>query len=203
MKRIIFMSAVIACQISSANAQWASTPATTTAQSGQRYVVLGGTSQADSASCFGATGFCVNSDGINLNTFANANDVASSFSSTNASVTTLQGQLANANTTLVSLQGQLTNANTAIASIQGQLAANDKAIGKLYDLIAVSAAMQDAIPNGDDRFALRINMGGYGGHVAGGIGGSYNLDQTIRFSVNYGLGKHEHMFSGGMNFSFH
>jgi hypothetical protein len=202
MKRIV-LSVAITCLISSANAQWASTPATTTPQAGQRYVVLGGTSQADSASCFVATGFCVNSDGINLNAFANANDVASSFSSTNSSVTTLQGQLATANTTLAGLQGQVGNANAAIASIQGQLAANDKAIGKLYDLVAVSAAMRDAIPNGDDRFALRLNMGGYGGHVAGGIGGSFNLDQTIRFSVNYGLGKHEQMFSGGMNFSFH
>src|SRR5215467_6509229 len=154
MKRIIFISVVLACQISSANAQWASTPATTTPQAGQRYVVLGGTSQADSAVCLVATGFCVNSDGINLNQFANATDVSNSISSVNASIS--------------SLQGQLTSATTTLANVQAQVAAHDKAIGKLYDLVAISSAMQDAIPNGDDRFALRLNMGGYGGRVAGG-----------------------------------
>jgi hypothetical protein len=157
----LFFLAAGVSQFSIANAQWASTTITTMPQAGQRYVVLGGTRQANSSFC-GA--FCLNDEGIDINQFANANDVSATFNSLNAQL--------------------------------------NRSVSKLYDLVAVSAALQDAIPNQGDRFALRINMSGYQGHVAGAIGGSININEMLRFSVNYGLGKHEDMISGGMNFSF-
>lgn len=170
---LLFFIAAGVSQLSTANAQWADATITTTPQAGQRYVVLGGTRQANSGICFGAD-FCNNGEGIDINQFANA-------TSTNASLAQL---------------------SSSLASVQAQLAVQNRSVFKLYDLVAVSAALQDAIPNQGDRFALRINMGGYQGHVAGAIGGSININEMLRLSVNYGLGRHEDMISGGMNFSF-
>src|SRR4051812_3684264 len=80
----LFFIAAGVSQLSTANAQWASTTVTTTPQAGQRYVVLGGTLQANSIGCFPLTSFCVDANGIDVNQFANANDVSATFNSLNS-----------------------------------------------------------------------------------------------------------------------
>ncbi|HEX4998943.1 MAG TPA: hypothetical protein VFY29_12000 [Terriglobia bacterium] len=69
-------------------------------------------------------------------------------------------------------------------------------------LTAISAALQDAIPNGDDRFAIRLNAAGFRDYVAGAVGFSANIGRATRFSVNYGRTTGENAVSGGVNFSF-
>jgi len=72
---------------------------------------------------------------------------------------------------------------------------------KLFSLVAVSAAIQDAIPNSGDRFAFRINAAGFSGTVAGAVGASMNFGKRARLSFNYGQARSEQIVSGGLNFS--
>ncbi len=179
-------------------------------------MALGGTAQADSVGCSIPTGFCVNADGINLTQFANANDVSTSVTSLtnsltavtnsvttlNTSVTTINGSVTSINTSLATLNGSVTTLNNSVTLLQAQFGSQARSISKLYDLVAISAALQDAIPNPGDRFAMRLNFAGYQGTFAGSLGGSLNINDALRFSLNYGQGKNQQIFSGGLNFSF-
>jgi hypothetical protein len=203
-----------------ANAQWSGATVTTTPTSGQEYVVLGGTVQPNSLDCYAPTGFCANAQGINLDQFANANDVNSELGNldnsvsqldaglgiTNGNVSQLMTGLDATNTSVSQLGAALSATNTKLGALQSEvnesIAEENRSFNRVYDLVAVSAALKDAVPVDGDRFALRINMGGYQGHFAGAIGGSVNISDRVRLSVNYGHGKSEQMFSGGLNFSF-
>lgn len=92
---------------------------------------------------------------------------------------------------------------TQFAGVNAQFEALNAKTAKLFDLTATAISMRDAIPNAGDRFAVRLNMGGFEGRLAGSIGASANLDDSIRFSANYGQSSSESAFSAGMNFSFH
>ena len=74
---------------------------------------------------------------------------------------------------------------------------------KAFRLAAISAALKDAVPNSGDRFAIRLNAGGFNGNIAGAVGFSANVYRGTRVLLNYGRGKSENSLSGGLNFSFH
>jgi YadA-like membrane anchor domain len=92
----------------------------------------------------------------------------------------------------------------ALTSQLGQVALEQTGTNsKLFDLAAVAAALKDAMPNDGDRFALRLNMGGFQGHLAAAVGASVNLNDSFRVSANFGQGERENMFSAGLNWSIH
>jgi hypothetical protein len=76
-------------------------------------------------------------------------------------------------------------------------------VNRALEVGAIAASMRDAIPNSGDRFALRLNVAGFGeGGVGGSVGASMNVTDRMRFSVNYGRGATQNVVSGGMNLSF-
>jgi hypothetical protein len=79
----------------------------------------------------------------------------------------------------------------------------DSMINKSFQFAAISAALKDAVPNAGDRFAIRLNAGGFSGNLAGAIGLSANVNRATRILFNYGRSKSESAMSGGLNFSFH
>lgn len=211
--------------VANAQQQWANTSITTVAQPGIQYVDLGGVADSTSVACTATLApptdkFCADGKGISLDQFANESDVENQFDTvdnslsqlnsglgtTNGNVAQLTTGLSATNAAVSQLTTAMNNANTKLAAIQNQLnnsvSRQNRSFGQLYDLVAVSAALKDAVPLDGDRFALRVNMGGYQGHFAGAIGGSINISDRVRFSMNYGHGKSEQIFSGGLNFSF-
>lgn len=92
----------------------------------------------------------------------------------------------------------------AVATTQDANAKNAaKVQSRLFSLVAISAALTDAVPNSGDRFALRFNAAGFRGNLAGAVSFSTNITRATRFSMNYGRAKSENAFSGGLNISFH
>lgn len=79
----------------------------------------------------------------------------------------------------------------------------DSMIHKSFQFAAISAALKDAVPNPGDRFAIRLNAGGFSGNLAGAVGLSANVNRATRVLFNYGRSKSESAMSGGLNFSFH
>ena len=190
----------------SAHAQLLPSDIATTPQAGQTYVSLGGINEADSAGCYVPTGFCVNARGININTIARAPDVNNQFGIVNSQLTGLTGQLGIANALLTNLTGQLGTTNTQLANLTGQFSAfsamQTSTNDKLFDLVAISAALKDAVPNEGDRFAVRVNLGGFQNNLAGGISGTARLNDSTRFSAGFGHGSRQSLFNAGLNFSF-
>jgi len=72
---------------------------------------------------------------------------------------------------------------------------------RLFSLTAASAAIQDAIPNSEDRFAVRLNAAGFSKYLAGSAGISAKFTKTMRFSFNYARSQSENVFNGGVNLS--
>lgn len=105
---------------------------------------------------------------------------------------------------LAAMQDATTKSVNALAAMQD---ANTKTVtrslSRLFSLVAMSAAIKDAIPNSGDRYAFRIGTGGFTGNLAGAVGFSVNLGRATRFSLNYGRAKSEDAFSGGINISIH
>ena len=79
----------------------------------------------------------------------------------------------------------------------------DSMIHKSFQFAAISAALKDAVPNPGDRFAIRLNAGGFSGNLAGAVGLSANVNRATRVLFNYGRSKSESAMSGGLNLSFH
>jgi hypothetical protein len=99
------------------------------------------------------------------------------------------------------LRGQLTQEiNSVIKSVDNQLILQQR---RMFSLTAASAAIQDAIPNSGDRFAIRFNAAGFSGYLGGAVGISANLSKTMRLSLNYGRSRKANVFNGGLNFSIH
>jgi hypothetical protein len=169
----------------SAQAQFTAADIVSSPVAGQNYVVLGGTNNITSQACSVPSGFCLDARGINLNTFARAQDVGAQFTSVSSQLT-----------------GMFSQINALTSQLNGfqisQIAMN----AKVLDLLAVTTSMRDAIPNAGDRFAVRVNMGGYEGHVGGSIAASMNLDDSLRLSADFGQGHSYSAFSAGLNFSF-
>ena len=86
--------------------------------------------------------------------------------------------------------------------MNNQIAALTNLMRQNTSFAAAVGAMRDAIPNADDRFAVRINTSSVGNAVGGGFSASANLDDRVRASVNYGGSRGQNVVSGGLNFSF-
>ena len=78
----------------------------------------------------------------------------------------------------------------------------DNLFARVAEISAIAAAMQDAVPNPGDRFAIRLNVATTEEDFAGAIGLGVNLTDRARFSFNYGRGETQNVFSGGLNLSF-
>ena len=167
--------------------------------------------------CTGPGGECVSpSTGIPLNYYATSSDVASSFSSTNAqlasqlgSINSLNSGVAGLNTGVNTLNGQYASLSSSInslnnqyAAISTQLNALSSQLNRAFDGAAMGIAMKDAIPDDGDKFAVRINMGGFEGHAAGGISFTANVADKVHLMLNYGQSRTQSAFGGGLNFSF-
>ena len=116
---------------------------------------------------------------------------------------------ANLNTAVAGFTGQITTLNgqaatftNEFATLNNQLTTMSNQISQTISLTAAVAAMKDAIPAPGDRFAIRFNAGAANGIVGGGLSASANLDDHIRFSVDYGAARNQNVFSGGLNISF-
>lgn len=88
------------------------------------------------------------------------------------------------------------------SALQSAVATLTDQVNKSLEIGAIAAAMKDAIPNPGDRFAIRLNAAAFSGEAAAAIGFSYNLTDSMRASFNYGQGRSQSVFSGGLNFSF-
>jgi len=95
------------------------------------------------------------------------------------------------------------NAFAGAADLNNFIGAQQKMNSVLLNFSAATAALKDAIPNSGDRFALRLNMGGAGGHLAGAAGASANVSDQLRLSADYARASNQNVFSAGLNFSFH
>jgi hypothetical protein len=87
-------------------------------------------------------------------------------------------------------------------SLRAEIDTLNSQMSRAFELIAVAAAMKDAIPNAGDRFAIRINAAAFNGQAAGAFGVSYNITDSARLSLNYGQGASRAIVSGGLNLSF-
>jgi hypothetical protein len=87
-------------------------------------------------------------------------------------------------------------------TLQAEINALNAQTSRAFELIAVAAAMKDAIPNAGDRFAVRLNAAAFNGQAAGAFGVSYNITDSARLSLNYGQGASRAIVSGGLNLSF-
>jgi hypothetical protein len=120
--------------------------------------------------------------GIGLQNFASTSYVNSQFASLNAQFNT--------------------GISTHFASLDNQVARITAQVQTTNQLVAVAAAMKDAVPREGDRFALRVNMASWNSEAAGSVGFSANIENSLRLSVGYGRSRQQNMFSGGFNFSF-
>lgn len=90
---------------------------------------------------------------------------------------------------------------TSTAQTLAALGAVDRRLDNALEASAIAAAMQDAIPNDGDRMAFRLNAAAIDGRVGGSLGVSVNVTDSLRISGNYGRGKTQDVFNGGINFS--
>jgi hypothetical protein len=154
--------------------------------------------------------YCVSpQQGIPLNHFATSSQVDSisgSLAANSAQINGLAGQINGLSAAAAANSNQINAINSrienAFAAVGGQVAYLNTQIDRSLELVAVAAAMKDAIPNAGDRFAFRINAAAFSGQAAGAVGFSYNLNDSARVSVNYGQGRSQGVVSGGLNFSF-
>jgi hypothetical protein len=104
------------------------------------------------------------------------------------------------------LNAQLSSMNANFSALSSEVSALNSELNvgleKADQLAVISAAMKDAIPNDGDRFALRMNMAAWDSQAAGSVSFSANITDKVRLSVDYGRGRNQNMFSGGVNFSF-
>ena len=159
--------------------------------------------------CF-SDGFCITEgQGIPLSAFA-----------TTAQLDALSGRIDDLLTTFTGLGNQLTARlsafdarltafgtqlgalNTNLEAVNAHLASIDDDLSKALEGAALASALKDAIPNADDRFALRLNAAGASGEFAGAVGFAANLAERTRVHVNYARSRSENAVSGGVNLSF-
>ncbi|MGH6770069.1 MAG: YadA-like family protein, partial [Xanthobacteraceae bacterium] len=134
---------------------------------------------------------------VRMNAFASASEVQAN----SAQIATLNGQVQTINSQLAQIQ-TISRQMAQVQAINGQIAEINRQISQSFEMVAVAAALKDAIPNPGDRFAFRINAAAFEGYAAGAIGVSYNITESARISFNYGQGQSRAIVSGGMNFSF-
>jgi hypothetical protein len=123
--------------------------------------------------------------GLNIQNFAETNYVNSQFSGLNNQIS--------------SMQANFSALSSEVGALDSKLSLG---VARADQIAVISAAMKDAVPNDGDRFALRMNMATWNGQAAGSMSFSANITDKVRFSVDYGRGQNQNMFSGGVNFSF-
>jgi len=100
------------------------------------------------------------------------------------------------------VNNQIAGINSQVVNLGNQIAMMNQQLRQTSAFATAMGAMQDAIPAQGDRFAFRLNTATANGLVAGGVGASANLNDKIRFSVNYAGTRGQDVFSGGLNISF-
>lgn len=155
--------------------------------------------------CF-PDGFCIAEQrGIPLGAFATTTQLdalSDRIDSLLPTLTTFANQLSAFDARLTNLSNQIGAINNTLVSIDGRLTSIDEDVSKALEVGAISAALKDAVPIDDDRFALRVNAAGFSGEFAGAVGFSYNVAERARVLFNYGRGRSENVFAGGVNISF-
>jgi len=116
-----------------------------------------------------------------------------------AGIGTLNDQITNLGS---QLNSQLGSVNARLTSIDARIGSMSDEVSRAFELIAVSAALKDAIPNPGDRYAIRLNAAGISGEFAGAVGVSVDAGPA-RVSFDFGRGRSQSIASGGLNFSFH
>jgi len=163
--------------------------------------VVGDNSQG--GTCVGPSGPCVSPGrGIPLNYFATSSDVTSGFATVNGQLTSQLSSINTLNLGVTTLNGNVTILNNQYNILVSQIAVINSQLNRALDGAAMGVAMKDAIPNDDDRYAVRVNFGGFDSHAAGGVAFTAKISDNLRAMVNYGQSKSLSAFSGGLNFSF-
>lgn len=139
----------------------------------------------------------INSAYVNLATFARVGGVTE-ITNGYARLSDLLNAASNSSAT----SAQLAAVSNQLVGIGNQLSIVGARASRAIEVAATAAAMRDAIPNAGDRWALRFNMAGVDGYVAGAVGMSVNISDRARISVNYGRSESQNVISGGLNLSF-
>jgi len=100
------------------------------------------------------------------------------------------------------VNAQIAQTSAQLTQTMAQLYSTNMQVNRVFDGAAMGIAMKDAIPNYGDRFAVRVNMGGFDSHLGGSISFAANVSDDVRLNVDFGQSRLQSAFSGGLNFSF-
>jgi uncharacterized coiled-coil protein SlyX len=176
------------------------------------------------------SGYCFVDGPIPLSSFANSSSVNAALAAQNGQITTANGQIATLNGQVATQAGQISNLNGQVATQASQIAATSGQVSTLASQVSVQSveiaqinsqiidfrrqmrdsssfiaavgAMNDAVPDAGDRYAIRLNTATVNGVVAGGVSLGATLGSGFRASVNYAGARGQNAVSAGLNFSF-